>query len=1159
MAVINGTAGADTLTGTAGNDTITGADGNDTINGGLGNDTINGGPGNDLLRGGGGNDLFVWIPGDWSDTVAGGADFDTLQFNGNAGSEVMELSANGAHARLTRNVANIQMDINDVERVQINAMAGADTVTVNNLAGTDVTQVAINLGGTDAGFDSVVVNASGAGDAITLSKSGSVFSVTGLSAKVTLAGVEALDALRINGLGGNDTINASALPFASLLLSLDGGAGNDKLTGSQGEDSIQGGAGNDTIAGGRAYDAVSLGEGNDLYLWAAGDGGDAVTGDLGFDTLRVSGNGGSETISIFAAATNALLNRNGVEQITTGTIEQLVVNALGGADSILVSDLTGTAVDKVDINLGADGKVDIVTLAGGVAADFLSVGSVGGKVVSDSLGAALTVSTAETTDKLIIDGGDENDIINASGLAAGILKLQVVGGLGADTILGSAGNDIVLGEDGNDLAFLGGGNDRFVWNVGDDNDTIDGQGGTDTLQINGSGLGENLAIAAAGERAQFTQDFGLAVVLANSVERIELNGSGGFDIITVNDLTGTDVTQVVVNVGSDASFDVVFGLATSGNDVVTVTETGSLVSVTGLPAKLSVAAASNDFLSVGGGDGNDKVDASTVSAAAVDLFLDGGNGNDTVIGGKGNDGISLGAGNDLFLWNPGQGSDSINGDADFDTVRMTGSAGNEIFGIAVNGFETVMSRNVGSVDLDTVAVERLNVRALDGADQIFVDDLTGTGATRVDVDLAAVAGGTKGDGKLDKVAVTGTTGGDLITVSNSGGTVVVDGLQAKVNVTHADKTDRLIVDGGDLGDILDARGLAAGRIGLQLLGGAGGDLIFGSAGNDTVTGGLAGDVALLGAGNDLFIWNPGDGNDVIEGETGTDTLRFTGAAIIENFNIAANGGRIKVDRDVGSVLMDVDDVARIQLNALGGADKITVSDVSGTDLKQVAIDLGARDGAGDTVFLVGRAVNDTITVAMAGSALKVTGLAAEVSVAHAESVTDLLRIVSDSGNDTINASTVPATTARLVLQGGAGKDTITGGAGKDRLDGDENNDVLNGGGGKDTIFGGAGNDTIDVSLGNDIVHYISVLDGKDLITGFDGNAAGGQDVLDLHLLFDSLLVANVDRAARVSIVDSGASVQIRVDTNGDTTFDLAVATLKSADAITVGQDVLVVT
>ena len=48
-----------------------------------------------------------------------------------------------------------------------------------------------------------------------------------------------------------------------------------------------------------------------------------------------------------------------------------------------------------------------------------------------------------------------------------------------------------------------------------------------------------------------------------------------------------------------------------------------------------------------------------------------------------------------------------------------------------------------------------------------------------------------------------------------------------------------------------------------------------------------------------------------------------------------------------------------------------------------------------------------------------------------------------------------------------------------------------------------------------------------------------------------------DRAGRVSIVDNGASVEIAVDTNGDLTFDLAVATLKTADAITIGQDILV--
>jgi Ca2+-binding RTX toxin-like protein len=1185
---INGTPGADSLPGTAGNEVINGGAGNDTINGAAGNDTINGGPGNDLLRGGIGNDLFLWIPGDNSDTIAGGAGFDTLQFDASPGMETMELSAIGGQARLTRNVGAVTMDLDDVERIRINALGAADTLTVNNLAGTDVTQVAINLGTADGASDFLAVNAGGASNAITLTKAAGVVSITGLQAKITLAGVESLDALQVNGQGGNDVINASALPFATALLSLNGGAGHDKLTGSKGEDSIQGGTGNDTIAGGLAYDAVSLGEGDDLFLWTAGDGGDAITGDLGIDTLRFSGNNASEAISIFAGITNVLLNRDGAEIVTTNGIERFIVNPLGGADNIFISDLTGTATDKVDINLGGDGKVDTVFLTGGALADFLSVSSVGGKLVSDSLGATVTVSTADKTDKVIIEGGDENDLINASGLAAGIVRLRIEGGLGNDTILGSAGNDTVNGGLGNDLAFLGGGNDRYVWTKGDEDDTIDGQGGTDTLQITTANVGENMFINAVGERVQIT-DFSYTL-LANSVERLEIDTGGGFDVVFLQDLTGTDVKEVVVNLGSGSSPDLAGGSAGSGNDIVTLTKAGSFVSVAGLPVKLLVTGGTNAAISVGGGDGNDKVDASAVPADLLDLALDGGTGNDTVIGGKGNDGIFLGTGNDLFLWNPGQGSDSINGDADFDTVRMTGSAGNEIFGIKVDGFETVMSR--GSVELDTVAVERLQVRALGGADRIIINDLTGSDARRVDIDLAAVAGGTKTDGKVDIVSVAGTVNSDFITVSNSGGTVVVDGIPVKVNVTHADKTDRLIIDGGATSDFIDASGLAAGIVALQIFGGAGGDLILGSAGNDTVTGGIDGDKAVLGAGNDLFIWSEDDGNDIIEGGKGTDTLRFNGDAVAEFYQIGNLGGHAILTRDIDAVTIDMIELERIQLRASDGGDTIIVNDVSGTDLKQVAIDLGASDGDADTVFAIGRAVNESITVALAGAALKVTGMAAEVSVTHAEAGIDLLRVYAASGNDTINASTVPVGTGRLWLEGADGNDTITGGAGNERLDGDQDNDVLNGGGGKDTLFGGSGNDrlnggngadsisgsegndtinggngadtvtggegndTIDVSLGNDIVRYTSVVDGRDVISGFDGNAAGGQDVLDLEALFDALMVAGPGRAARVSIVDNGASVQIRVDTNGDLSFDLAVATLKTSDAISIGQDVL---
>lgn len=75
--------------------------------------------------------------------------------------------------------------------------------------------------------------------------------------------------------------------------------------------------------------------------------------------------------------------------------------------------------------------------------------------------------------------------------------------------------------------------------------------------------------------------------------------------------------------------------------------------------------------------------------------------------------------------------------------------------------------------------------------------------------------------------------------------------------------------------------------------------------------------------------------------------------------------------------------------------------------------------------------------------------------------------------------------------------------------------------------------------------------GKDTIDG-----AGGQDVV---LLFDNLGVAAVNRAARVSVVDTGASVDIAVDADGlaGNGFEVTLATLKTVDAITVGQDVIV--
>jgi Ca2+-binding RTX toxin-like protein len=1184
MAVINGTPGADALPGTVASE---------TINGGAGNDTITGGPGNDLLKGGAGNDRFIWAIGDGNDRVDGGLGFDTLTFNAGPGADTFALTANSGHVRLTTDVGPTTLDLNDVERVQINASIGADTVTVNNLAGTDVKEVAVNLGAPDAAPNLVVVNAGAASNAITLSKTGSVVSVTGLSAKTTVAGFESTDSLIVNAQGGNDSINASALPFATLRLTLDGSGGNDKITGSKGEDGILGGTGNDTVAGGRGDDTVDLGAGNDLFLWTTGDGNDEVQGKGGFDTLRYSGNKSDEVIAIGGSGGDAFLDWNATVEVDTFGIERLVVDAGGGADNIWVSDLTASDVKRVDINLAADGKVDTMGLIGQTGADSLSVRSVNGKVVSDSLGATATFSTAENSDKFIIDGSWGNDHIDASELAAGLVRLRIEGSLGDDTMFGSLGNDIVVGGVGNDTAFLGAGNDRFIWNVGDGNDTINGQGGIDTLQINGSSASDVLFFdAGTGGRMEFS-DFSPSTTYADGIERIEVHDGAGPDSIMVSDLTGTDVKQVVVKLTNDGTGDTVSRIGTTGDDTITIAKAGSLVSVSGLSAQLTVAGGGSvDLLEIVGLEGNDRIDASKMPAGTLTLSLVAGSGNDTVIGGAGNDSMFGGLGNDLFLWNPGQGSDAIFGDPGFDTLRLTGAAASEIIGIAADVTHVVLTRNLGAVSLDTMSVERLQVRALGGADRINIGDLTGTFATQVDVDLAALAGGTKADGKVDTVTLAGIDGGIAVAVTNSGAAVVVEGYPAKVNITHADKTDRLVLNGGAGNDLFEATFLAAGKVALQLSGGAGNDSFTGSAGNDTVTGGTGNDTAWLGVGNDLFIWNPGDGNDIVDGQAGTDTLRFNGDANSEVFLIAPDSGRVDVARSIDSVLLDLDGVERIQLNALRGADKIFVNDLSGTDVKQVSIDLGASDGAADTVLLSGRTGNDIVTVAVAGLAVTVTGLAAQVSVTHPEGANDLLEVNLAQGNDTINASALPAGVTRLWLEGAEGNDTMTGSAGNDRLDGDDNNDVLNGGGGRDTIYGGsgndtinggtgadsiqgdegndringgagndtitggAGNDTIDVSLGNDIVRYTSTVDGRDVITGFDGNAAGGQDVLDLDLLFDELGVLGTSRAGRVSIVDSGASVQVRVDTNGDLSFDLAVATLKTTDAITIGHDVL---
>jgi hypothetical protein len=118
-------------------------------------------------------------------------------------------------------------------------------------------------------------------------------------------------------------------------------------------------------------------------------------------------------------------------------------------------------------------------------------------------------------------------------------------------------------------------------------------------------------------------------------------------------------------------------------------------------------------------------------------------------------------------------------------------------------------------------------------------------------------------------------------------------------------------------------------------------------------------VLNLGTGKDTALWNPGDGSDTIEGDGGSDTLIFSGSNINETIDLSANGTRVRLFRNVAAVTMDVNGVEQILLQARGGADDVTVNDLSATDVKSVTVDLGAQpgtatgDGAVDTVRVNG--------------------------------------------------------------------------------------------------------------------------------------------------------------------------------------------------------------
>src|SRR6266567_4360394 len=429
---------------------------------------------------------------------------------------------------------------------------------------------------------------------------------------------------------------------------IDGGDGNDTLAGGKGAETLIGGDGNDTIDGNGGNDRALLGAGDDSFVWDPGDGSDTVEGQDGNDTLVFNGANVDERVGLSAKGNRLEFVRDpGRVTMDTAGVETVDFNALGGADTVAVGDLTGTDVNAVNTDLAGtlggaagDGQADSVTVDGTNGNDAINVSGDASGVTVAGLSARVAIQHQEPNDELDVNGLAGNDAVDASGLAAGAIALSLDGGAGDDTIaggkgvetlIGGDGDDTIDGNGGNDLALLGAGDDTFVWDPGDGSDTVEGQDGADTLRFNGANIAEQIDLSANGNRLKLFRDAGKITMDTAGIERVDFNALGGVDIVFVDDLTGTDVDHVNVDLAGslggvigDGATDRVSVSGTTAADAIGVDGDPSSVTVSGLSTVVAIQHQDpTDVLDVQGLGGDDAISAAPLAAQSVALVLDG--------------------------------------------------------------------------------------------------------------------------------------------------------------------------------------------------------------------------------------------------------------------------------------------------------------------------------------------------------------------------------------------------------------------------------------------------------------------------------------------------------------------------------------------------------
>ena len=318
------------------------------------------------------------------------------------------------------------------------------------------------------------------------------------------------------------------------------------------------------------------------------------------------------------------------------------------------------------------------------------------------------------------------------------------------------------------------------------------------------------------------------------------------------------------------------------------------------------------------------------------------------------------------------------------TINFNSRARARKLGLAFTGVALAASGVVGSMTASaastaTVANDTLVVDAGSGNDRVALRLAAGApGTLEVDLDDDGSAEDSFDRATFNRIEVSLGSGNDEFRVD-------------QVNGAFADEA--LVVNGDSGNDVMN--------------GGDNVELFVGGSGNDFADGNRGNDKGVLGSGNDSFRWDPGDGSDAVEGDSGNDTLDFNGAGANEVMSLSPNGGRSLFLREPAAIRMDMDNVERLDLTALGGVDTMRFDDMSGTDFRQSDVDLsgpaGGPDGQADVVTVNGTDGTDRIDVSANGGKVAVDGLQSSIDLAGSE-LADQLQINTLGGNDTVDVA-----------------------------------------------------------------------------------------------------------------------------------------------------------